>query len=85
MYCSHYVLQYFFARNLLFIWHFSIFPVLRSEKTFWKIFPETLAKSPPAVLYVVKGEMRMENRKRSVQIIVRVTEEERALIGEKMK
>ena len=27
----------------------------------------------------------MENRKRNVQIIVRVTKEERALIGEKMK
>ena len=29
--------------------------------------------------------MRMENRKRNVQIIVRVTEDERALIEEKMK
>ena len=79
------MLQYFFIQNRCSVWHFSIFPVLRSERTFLKIFSETSSKSPPAVLQVVKGEMRMENRKRNVQIIVRVTEEERALIEKKMK
>lgn len=44
-----------------------------------------LAKVPASTVVVMKGEMLMENRLRNVQIIVRVTAEERRFIDEKMK
>jgi len=37
------------------------------------------AKVPLAIVLLAKGGLLMENRKRNVQIIIRVTEEERAV------
>jgi hypothetical protein len=44
-----------------------------------------LCRNPIFTTTAAKGEMLMENRKRNVQLIIRVTEEERRLIAVKMK
>ncbi len=55
--------------------------VVGSER---KIITKRVEK-PLANVLLTKGGLLMENRKRNVQIIIRVTEEERALIEEKMQ
>lgn len=55
--------------------------VVGSER---KIITKRVEK-PLANVLLEKGGLLMENRKRNVQIIIRVTEEERALIEEKMQ
>ncbi len=55
--------------------------VVGSER---KIIVKRVEKPLENVL-LAKGGLLMENRKRNVQIIIRVTEEERALIEEKMQ
>ncbi len=55
--------------------------VVGSER---KIITKRVEK-PLANVLLAKGGLLMENRKRNVQIIIRVTEEERALIEEKMQ
>lgn len=40
---------------------------------------------PALICHISKGGEQVENRKRNVQVIVRMTEEERALVEDKMK